>query len=70
MEDDFIVLNMKDSRPREEKLQLNDQALNVIYEALDPNVFESIKDLEFAFHVWMGLEDSYEGTLAVKKTKL
>jgi hypothetical protein len=31
---------------------LNDnQALNVIYEALDPMIFESIKDLEFAHEV-------------------
>lgn len=37
----------KDPTPREEEnLKLNNQALNVIYKALDPKVFESIKDLE------------------------
>jgi len=37
---------------------LNDQALNVIYGALDTKVFESIKDLEMAHEVWKRLEDS------------
>jgi len=45
---------------------LNDQALNVIYEALDPKVLESINDLEFAFQVCKRLDDSYEGTSPVK----
>jgi len=36
---------------------LNDQALNVIYEALDPKVFESIKDLDIAHKVWKRLND-------------
>jgi hypothetical protein len=44
---------MKDPTPREEEnLQLNDQALNVIYEALDPKIFESIKDLRW--HIKFG----------------
>jgi hypothetical protein len=71
VEESFVVLDMKDPTPREEKkLQLNDQALNVIYEALDPKAFESIQDLEFAHEVWKRLEDSYEGTSAVKEAKL
>ena len=41
VETKFVMLNINDPTPREEeKLQLNDQALNVIYEALDPKVFE------------------------------
>ena len=71
VETKFVMLNINDPTPREEeKLQLNDQALNVIYEALDPKVFEWIKDLEFAFQVWKRLEYSYEGTPAVKEAKL
>jgi len=67
VEEEFVVLDMKDTTPREEEyLQLNDQALNVIYEALDPKVLESIKDLEFAFQVCKRLDDSYEGTSPVK----
>lgn len=38
----FIVLDLKGTTPREEEnLQLNDQALNVIYKTLDSKVFES-----------------------------
>lgn len=54
---------MKDPTPREEdKQQLNDQVLTVIYEALHPKVFESTKDLEMAHQVWKRLEDAYEGS--------
>jgi hypothetical protein len=50
-----------DPTPREEEnLQLNDQALNVIYGALDTKVFKSIKDLEMAHEVWKRLEDSHD----------
>lgn len=65
------MLNMKDPTPREkENLQLNDQAFNVIYEAVDPKDFESIKDLEMAHQVWKRLEDAYECTSVVKEAKL
>lgn len=44
----FVAIVIKDpTHSEEEKLQLNYQALNVIYEAFDPKVFESIKYLEF-----------------------
>jgi len=56
------------SCPHQKLLQLNDKALNVIYEALDPKVFESIKDLEMAHHVCKRLEDSYDDTSAVKES--
>lgn len=52
MNNSFVVLEIKDPTLRELKiLRLNDQALNVIYEAHDPKVFEPIKDLEFAHEV-------------------
>ena len=52
VEEEFIMLDMKGPTPREEdNLQLNDQGLIVIYEALDPKVFVSIKDLEMAHQV-------------------
>lgn len=54
----FIVLDIKRPTLREEKkLQVNDQTLNMIYEVLDPMVFELIKDLEFANEVSKRLED-------------
>jgi len=67
-----VVLEMKDPVPREEEisLQFNDQAFTVRYEALDPKVFESIKDLELPHKVWKRLEESYEGTSTMKDAKL
>jgi len=53
----------------EEKLQHNDIAINLLYEALDLKVFEQIKDLKRAHDVWKRLEESYEGT-KVKGGKL
>ena len=50
--EEFIMLDMKGPTPREEdNLQFYDQGLIVIYEALDPKVFVSIKDLEMAHQV-------------------
>ena len=49
---------------------MNDQAFNVIYEALNLKVCVSIKDFNFAFQVGKRLEDSYEGTSEVKVAKL
>ena len=45
-------------------------ALNTIYHAIDSKVFEQIKDLDRASEVWKRLEETYEGTPAVKSTKL
>jgi hypothetical protein len=39
----------------------------MIYEALDPKVFESVNDLKFAHDVWKRLENSFESTLLLKK---
>jgi hypothetical protein len=67
----FVVIDMNDPTPRdEEKLQFNDIALNARYSALDEKVFEQIKDLEYAYEVWKKLEDTYEGTTAIKGAKL
>jgi hypothetical protein len=45
-------------------------ALNTIYNAIDFKVFEQIKDCDRASEVWKRLEETYEGTLAVKSVKL
>ena len=45
-------------------------ALNTIYNATDSKVFEQIKDLDRAGEVWKSLEETYEGTPAVKSAKL
>jgi hypothetical protein len=42
----------------------------MLYEILDDKVFESIRDLEYAFHVWSRLEEAYEGTSMIKSANL
>jgi hypothetical protein len=51
-------------------LQVKDQVLNIIYTALDPKVFESIKDLEFEHEDWKGLENLCEDKPTMKEVKL
>jgi hypothetical protein len=71
VEKKFEVANAK--RPianEEEKLQFNDIALSAIHDAIDPKVFEQIKDLENAHEAWKRLEESFEGTQAIKDAKL
>ena len=53
----------------EEKLQNNDIALSVIHDAINQRVFEQIKNIEMAHDAWVKLEESYEGTQAVKGAK-
>ena len=50
--------------------QCNTMALNTLYNAIDPKVFEKIKDYERANEVWRRLEEIYEGTPVVKSAKL
>jgi hypothetical protein len=70
-ESDYVILDPTNRTLRElENKQCNTMALNTIYNAIDSKVFEQIKDLERASEVWKRLEETYEGTLAVKIAKL
>ena len=50
-------------------LQNNDIALSAIHDALDERTFEKIKNIERAHEAWKKLEESFEGTQAVKGAK-
>ena len=50
-------------------LQNNDIALSVIHDAIDERIFEQIKNFEMAHDAWKKLEESFEGTQAVKGAK-
>ena len=50
-------------------LQNNDIALSVIHDAIDERTFEQIKNIEMAHEAWKKLEESFEGTQAVKGAK-
>ena len=50
-------------------LQNNDIALSAIHDAIDEITFEQIKNIEMAHEAWKKLEESFEGTQAVKGAK-
>ena len=50
-------------------LQNNDIALSAIHDAVDEKTFEQIKNTEMAHEAWNKLEESFEGTQAVKGAK-
>jgi hypothetical protein len=71
VENDFVVLDPTRPTEREqESKQCNTMAINTIYSAIDPKVFEQIKNLDRAYEVWKRLEETYDGTTAVKSAKL
>jgi hypothetical protein len=50
-------------------LQNNDIALSAIHDAIDERTFEQIKNIEMAHEAWKKLEESFEGTKAIKGAK-
>ena len=54
---------------KEVLLQNNDIALSAIHDVVDERTFEYIKNIEIAHESWKKLEESFEGTQAVKGAK-
>ena len=54
---------------KEVLLQNNDIALSAIHDALAERTFEQIKNIEMAHEAWKKLEESFEGTQAMKGAK-
>ena len=50
-------------------LQNNCIALSVIHDAINERTFEQIKNIEMAHEAWKKLEESFEGTKAIKDAK-
>ena len=50
-------------------LQNNDIALSAIHDAINEKTFEQIKNIEMAHEAWKKLEESFEGTKAMKGAK-
>jgi len=70
-ESDFVILDPTNLTNQDiENKQCNTMAHNTIYNAIDSKVFEQIKECERASEVWKRLEETYEGTPAVKSAKL
>jgi hypothetical protein len=55
---------------KEVLLQNNDIALSAIHDALDERIFEQIKTIEMTHEASKKLEESFEGTQAVKGAKV
>jgi hypothetical protein len=69
--DGFVVL--KEDEPSlsdNENVLTNDQAMNVLYDVLDINEFNCIKNLTTAHEIWTKLMEIHEGTTIVKSAKL
>ena len=47
-------------------LQNNGIALTDIHDAIDERTFEQIKNIKMAHEAWKKLEESFEGTKAIK----
>ena len=54
---------------KEVLLQNNDIVLSAIHDVLDERTFEQIKNIEMAHEAWRKLEESFEGTQAMKGAK-
>jgi hypothetical protein len=69
--DGFVVLKQdKPTTSDEQNILVNDQATNVIYDALDINEFNRIKTLTTAHEIQTKLMEIHEGTTIVKSAKL
>ena len=70
-ESDYVILDLDNLTNTDmANKQCSIMALNTFYNAIDSKVFEQIKDCEKASEVWKRLEETYEGTPAVKSAKL
>ena len=70
-ENDYAIIDPDDPTNQDKiNKQCNTMALSTIYNAIDSKVFEQIKDCDRANEVWKRLEETYEGTPAVKSAKL
>jgi hypothetical protein len=70
-ESDYVILNPNNLINTDKiNKQCNTMALNTVYSAIEFKVFQQIKDCEKASEVWKRLDETYEGTPAVKSAKL
>ena len=70
-ENDYAIIDPDDPTNQDKiNKQCNTMALNTIYNAIDSKVFEQIKDCDRANEVWKRLEETYEGTPAMKSCQV
>ena len=71
VEDGYVILDEKNLKAQDEENELlNDQAVNVLFSALDVSEFNRVKNLKVANEIWKKLIEIHEGTYCVKEKKL
>jgi hypothetical protein len=71
LNDGFVILDYKNLTPcHDENKLLNDQAMNVLYSALDVSEFNQVKNLKTANEIWKKLMEVHKGTSTVKEAKM
>jgi hypothetical protein len=69
--DGFVGLDEENLTPHDEENKLlNDQAMNVLYSALDVSEFNRVKNLKSANEIWKKLMEIHEGTSSMKEAKM
>ena len=69
--DGYVILDEKNLTAQyEENEVLNDQAVNVLFSALDVSEFNRVKNLTNANEIWKKLMEIHEGTSSVKEAEL
>ena len=63
VEDGYVILDEKNLKAQDEENELlNDQAVNVLFSALDVSEFNRVKNLKVANEIWKKLIEIHEGT--------
>ena len=69
--DGYVILDEKKLTALDEENELlNDQAVNVLFSALDVSEFNRVKNLTNANEIWKKVIEIHEGTSSVKEAKL
>ena len=69
--DGYVILDEKNLTALDEENELlHDQAVNVLFSALDVSEFNRVKNLTNANEIWKKLMKIYEGTSSIKEAKL
>jgi len=69
--DGYVILDEKNLTAQdEENGLLNNQAVNVLFSALDVSEFNRVKNPKFSNEIWKKLMEIHEGTSSVKEAKL
>ena len=69
--DGYVILDPKNLTPLDEDNELlSDQAINVLFSALNVSEFNRVKNLDTVNEIWKKLMKIHEGTSTVKEAKL